>query len=69
MAALDDAGEPSDVSRSAALEKEPAMSFFRRMARGRSEATPARTLTSVGAVIVVGVALVVILVYAIQSAL
>ena len=45
------------------------MSFFRRMARGRSEATPARTLTSVAAVIVAGVALVVILVYAIQSVL
>ena len=44
------------------------MSFFRRMARGRSETTPARTLGSVATVIVVVVALVIVLVFVIQSA-
>ena len=43
------------------------MSFFRRMARGRSDTTPARTLTSVATVVAVAVAVVVILVYVIQS--
>jgi hypothetical protein len=39
----------------------------RQMARGRSEATPARLLLTIGAVILVAVALIVLLVYAIQS--
>ncbi len=43
------------------------MKFGRKLARGRSEATPARLLASVIAVIAVAVALVVVLVYAIQS--
>jgi hypothetical protein len=38
-----------------------------RMARGRSEATPARLLVTIATVILIAVALVVLLVYAIQS--
>jgi hypothetical protein len=41
--------------------------FARRLARGRSEATPARLLFSTIAVIAVAVAVVVVLVFAIQS--
>lgn len=43
------------------------MKFGRRMARGRSEATPARLLITIAAVILLVVALVVLLVYGIQS--
>jgi hypothetical protein len=42
--------------------------FARRLARGRSEATPARLLASVIAVIAVVVAIIVVVVFAIQSA-
>lgn len=41
--------------------------FARRLARGRSEATPARLLLTVASVVLAVVALVVLLVYAIQS--
>ena len=44
------------------------MSFFRRMARGRSDTTPARTLGSVATVIVIAVAVLIVLVFVIQSA-
>ncbi|MGH3104299.1 MAG: hypothetical protein ACRDN6_09435 [Gaiellaceae bacterium] len=40
---------------------------MRTMARGRSEGTPARLLLSVGTVIVVAVAIVVALVFALQQ--
>jgi hypothetical protein len=42
--------------------------FARRLARGRSEATPARLLVSTVAVIAVVVAIIVVVVFAIQSA-
>jgi hypothetical protein len=41
--------------------------FARRLARGRSEATPARLLFGTAAVVAVAVALVVVLVYVVQS--
>lgn len=41
--------------------------FGRRVARGRSEATPARLLITVAAIVLAVAALVVVLVYAIQS--
>ena len=44
------------------------MGFFAQLGRGRSEATPARALTSVAAVIIAAVVLIVLVVYLIQSA-
>ena len=44
-----------------------AVRFFRRLARGESEATPARALTAVAAVITVAVALIVLAIYGIQA--